>query len=104
MIVNGFLFGLLNSGAGFDQNGDPAPLSKQWSEPIPVNIQTNKRNTEGTYTGGDFTIAQYTILVEGLEFPYRHVMLKTESGKELGKFDVQNAEVLKFVERVKVTV
>ena len=103
MIVNGFIYGWVENGAGFDQNGDPVPSTSQWSDPIPANVQSNSKSTDGSYVGGTFTIARYTIIIDGLEFPYSHVKL-IKSGKDLGEFDVQNAEILKFVERVKITV
>ena len=104
MIVNGSIYGWIENGAGFDENGDPVPSTSQWSQPIPANIQSNSKSTDGSYVGGSFTIASYTIIIDGLEFPYSHVKLVRESGEDLGEFDVQNAEVLKFVERIKITV
>jgi hypothetical protein len=79
-------------------------LSSGWSDPIPANIRANTRNTTGTYTGGRFTVAKYTAIIDGLEFPYTRVRLKTDAGEELGEFDVQNAEKLTFVNRTKITV
>jgi hypothetical protein len=104
ILVNGFVYGLLDSGAGLDQKGDPAPLPSQWSEPEPANIKENTRSTEGTYDGGNFTVARYTVFIDGLGFPYSRVRLTDKQGEELGEFDVQSAQKLTFVNRTKITV
>lgn len=103
-LVNGFIIGLLDNGAGLDENGDPALLPKVWSDPIPANIQANTQDSRGTNEGGRFTTAQYTVLIHGKSFGFTHARLELECGRDLGEFTVQGVEILKFVERVKITV
>lgn len=103
-LANGYIHGLLNNGAGLDHDGDPAPLSNNWSDPIPANIEANNQSTKGTSDGSRFTVAKYTVIVDGLDVAFTRVKLVMNTGEFLGEFDVQSVERLTFVMRTKLTV
>nr|DAH98492.1 MAG TPA: hypothetical protein [Caudoviricetes sp.] len=69
MIQNGYINLQLESGGGYDDEGAPVPVIKEWSEPIPAQIAVNTNANVGIYVGGQFTIRSYTIDIEMQKLP-----------------------------------
>lgn len=89
MIENGHINLQLESGGGFDQEGNRIPVEKTWSDDIPAQIAVNTNANTGSYVGGQFTIRSYTIDIEMQKLPeFDHIRI-VRHGRVLG-YDKRN--------------
>lgn len=103
MIINGTIqFGLI-TGGGLDGNGDPLPVTTNWSDSYGCNIKENFNNLKGSYQDGDFRMSSYQILVD--EIPEGKIeRVRLVMGAELGEFRVQGIRPMESVGRVRIVV
>lgn len=102
MIINGLIYGLLDTGAGIDPNGDPTPSSARWGKPTECHIAENTSERIGTVQDGAFRLARYVVYAP-IEFNADRVKLK-QNGVDLGDFEVKSIQWLSLVNRVKIIV
>ncbi len=90
-------------GGGIDpETGFPTEPSASWSEGIPCQYISNDCDRFGTAGGGQFTIAQYTIYVDGPMEEAERLKLTNALGKELGEYAIKNAEYLEAVDQTRI--
>ncbi len=104
---NGTITVITSSGGGYI-NGKPQRATAATSEPIPANIAESSRRHGGMGEQTTGTKASYTILVDAADAPTLTDRDKVElfdfRGLSLGKFEVQSAQLLNYVDAVKIIV
>jgi hypothetical protein len=103
MIINGTIQYQVVAGGGFDEKGNPIPVSTDWSVPVECGIKENSYSNKGSYIDGKFTIASFEVLVGEAPESFKRVKL-TRAGRNLGEFPVQSVRPLINVGRVKIVV
>lgn len=103
MINNGTIEVRTASGGGFDDDGNPIPVSETFTS-IPCRINTVSKSDTGRYEDGKFTQASYLIFIDGnKEIAAERVRLHRH-GVFLGEYKVQSNEYLHLVGRNKIIV
>lgn len=103
MRTNGTLQYETVAAGGFDDYGEPIAATAAWSDPLPCRITANSDNRRGSYDGGEFRTASFSVLVELADFPHHTVRL-TRLGEPMGDYRVMSAEPLAAVGRTRITV
>lgn len=94
------------SGGGYDEHGNPIPVTEQLGEPIPCNWKRNTYEKKGMYENGQFTAASYIILIEMQDFVPCRFRLSDSKGNELGVYDAHQRGIafLDYVGCIELTV
>lgn len=98
---NGFIEVLQTTGGGFN-NGDPIPVTEEWSDKIGCHFQKNEDN-QGDYKDGEFTNYAFTVWFDAKDFDVKKVRITNKRNRVLGEFEVQSIDFLDLVNRVKIT-
>lgn len=111
MRINGLIFFRLHiassdNGGNLNEYGEVAPISEEWSDGFPCSISTNNDNRRGKYVDGQFRQCSFTILLEdSLNCCDSISRVRLQRGCDnLGEFQVQSAERLSSVGRIKIIV
>ena len=106
VIANGTIQVYSVQGGGYDDSGNPVPVSESLGEPMPCNWRRNTYEKRGTYENGQFTASSYIILVDMQEFTPCRFLLKDSRGNELGAYEVHQRGIafLDYVGCIELTV
>lgn len=85
------------------ETGHPVKLPVTWGCPVPCQWMANTTDRRGVVNGERFTLATYTVLVEG-PFHGERVRLCDPCGRELGEFAVKSEEWLEAVGQTRVII
>lgn len=104
MITNGFLrYVVTAEDSGFDEDGLPVEATATLSDPVPCLIQTNSDNRIGSYGGGVFRIASFTILIENSAIEGDRILLE-RCGEDLGEYAIMEVNPIPIMGRIKIIV
>ncbi len=117
MVNTGFISFFVESGGGFDGNGNPIEATKVPTAYIACNIAVVTRKYE-IFVDGQWKNASYKVIVEYTNIqkvagvsdvkPYlfglTQISLQDSGGNDLGTFQIQNPEFLDMVRKFKVVV
>jgi hypothetical protein len=105
IIENGYIQTEVKTGGGM-LNGRPQKVSVTISDPIPCNWKAQKWDKKGKVIDGEFTQAQFEILIELQDFNAESITLydTTLEPRLLGLFKVQSIEPLAATGATKITV
>lgn len=101
MKFNGTIQLKVKRGGGRDNNGNPIPVSYDWSDPTGCLFKRIKHNQ--IYQEGKFDISSYEILIEMQDFQTDRVRLIDNRNNVLGEFEVQDIVFADSSGRVKIT-
>lgn len=106
IIANGTLEIKSKTAEGIDPaTGFPMKSTEtSWGEPIACQYTANKYNNLGKSNGEHFTVASYSVLIEGQQFNAEQVRLKDSGGKVLGEFSVMSTEPLEAVCELRILI
>lgn len=106
VISNGTIQVYSTQGGGYDEHGNPIPVTEVLGEPIPCNWRRNTYEKRGMYDNGQFTAASYIVLVDMQEFTPCRFLLKDSRGNELGAYAVHQKGIafLDYVGCIELTV
>lgn len=104
IIPNGYISLSIQTGGGIDpETGYPVEPSEEWSNKIDCQYSANNYDRLGTAGGGHFTVAQYTILVDGAPLgDAERLQLYAKNGKLIGEFSIKSDEYLEAVDQTKI--
>ena len=105
IIPNGYILLLTTQReGGIDpETGFPVMPSEEWGNKIDCQYSANNYDRLGTAGGGHFTVAQYTILVEGTPLNgAERLQLYANGGKQLGEYSIRSDEYLVAVDQTKI--
>lgn len=105
IIENGYITYQTKTGGGM-VGGRPQPVKTVDSDPIPCNWKAQKWDKKGKVIDGEFTQAQFEILIELGAFTAEtiHLYDTTVEKRDIGVFTVQSIEPLGATGAVKITV
>lgn len=92
------------SASGFDGNGNPIPVTYDYTDKIPCNIRVIDREYK-VYAEGQYVQAQYSVTVQQVFVPetaFEKVQLYECGGVLIGTFQIHNKECLGFVRTMKL--
>lgn len=104
-VVNGTIQIQIVSGGGYDTNGDPVPAVVGWSDAVPCHIDTVTHRNDGRYENGKFTESSYRVFFEMYAGDFNAKRIKlTHHGRDIGEWQVQDAQPKPKTGRIQVTV
>jgi hypothetical protein len=107
MVSNGYIQFVQEQGGGFDGNGNPIATTKSRTTPIPCNVNVLKKEYI-TVNEGQVRQARYSITInlstyEKLELTdFSEVTIEGAGGLDYGTHQVQDTQILKYVDRLKI--
>ena len=105
IIPNGYISLLsTQTEGGIDpETGYPIEPSQEWGDMIPCQYSANNYDRLGTAGGGHFTVAQYSILVDGEPLNGAgRLQLYANNSKLLGEYSIKSDEYLEAVDQTKI--
>jgi hypothetical protein len=103
IIQNGYIQPIESVAGGQDPvTGYYNKPSTSYGEKIACQYHPNSHNDKGMVNGEHFTIATYTVLVEGFTFTASRARLLTLDDKEVGEYSVLSPEPLQAVGQTKI--
>ena len=109
MVKTGYISFIMESGGGFDENGNPIAATKINSEFYPCNLAVQTKEykllVEGQYQQAKFSIIIDNSLIYSLDLSnLTQIQLNDLRNNDLGIFQVQNKEFLDLTNRLKLVV
>lgn len=106
IIANGTIEVKRKTAEGIDpETGFPVrPSDVSWDAPIPCQYSANRHNWLGKASGGHFTVASYTILIEAQPFEAEQIRLRDGGGEIVGEYSLLSVEPLDAVDEIKILV
>ena len=105
IIPNGYilLYTSLTEGGIDPETGYPVEPSGTWGNRIDCQYSANNYDRLGTAGGGHFTVAQFTILVDGTPLDNaERLQLYANNGKLIGEYSIKSDEYLEAVDQTKI--
>lgn len=105
IIPNGYILLMITqTEGGIDpETGYPVEPSETWGDKIDCQYSANNYDRLGTAGGGHFTVAQYTILVDGSPLgDAERLQLYANGGKLIGEYSIKSDEYLEAVDQTKI--
>lgn len=98
VVANGYIRVVSQGeGSSFDSKGNPIKATESLGAKIPCNYQRNNYQGRGTYEGGEYTQASYTILIDGQRFEPCVFRLYTSWDEYLGEYQAQQKGIVDLI-------
>lgn len=107
IIPNGYIRIITTTGGGL-QNGKPVKATKTTSDYIPANVNESRRSHGVVGEQTTATTSSYVVLVDPADAPNvsDHDKVEVFDSRKilLGEFEVQSAQLLTYVDAIKIVV
>lgn len=106
IIPNGLLQVIMRTGGGIDPETGHArrPASSVYGEDIPCQILPKTYDALAVSNGGNYTLAEYEILIDERPFEAVAIRIENDKGQELGEYSVKEIEPLPAVYQIRIIV